>query len=474
MIQSVTTNYELEHPRFTELFPIYLRNEALYNGGQDVDGPQAARTFLTQHQLEKDTAFAQRVNRAAYLNFAAPTVDLFASSVTDGVDRADIKNVTEFQPIIANCDGSGGSPDAFFNSVVSKAAGVGASFVQVDLPPAIGQASRMDDAKAQGLLPYFVHVPAANIIAWDYSPDGSLEWAVRRDYRVESLGPFSKFVVVKIITLLRKNGWVRYESRDNASFEHVDTVVHNLGIVPLVPFLYEEDTPMTGKSVIDDVASNIVRVFKQDSEYDKMLFDAAVPVLAVTGLQEMDDESIVRASNYLWGFSGPDVKLQYVEPSGAAFSAKRQQILDNIDAIREISLRQTKPKGSGVESAEAKRLDSVQISSQLASFARSAAAAEKRCWMIAGKYLGVSDSSLNDLVIQYNETFDPDTVRESLTTRYMEMRRNGDLSRETLWKQLGWTDDEITAEKERLAAERKEDTAATLPDFGSYGTEAPA
>ena len=447
------TRYLQTHPLYDIMTPIYQRNAELYDGGDSVDGKVAAKKYLTQHPYEKDKQYGIRIARAAYRNLAAPTVDLFSSSITDGIERVGIDDNPAFSSMSHNCDRGGNPPDVFFKNVVTRSAAVGAEFVLVDMPQAHGQATTQAEAAALGLIPYFVRIPAVDVICWDYAEDGTLDWAVTQSVRKESSGPFTPFADVVSVTLWAKNEWRRYTSHGGGSFEPDGEGPLFIGMVPLVPFLYEQDTPMTGRSVIDDVARLIIRVFNQDSELDKMLFDAALPLLAAFGLTEEDEEALTRATSSLWRFGDKEARLEYVEPSGASFNAKRQQIQDDIESIREISLRQTKTRGAQAESAEAKRLDAVQISSQLADFARSAAASERRCWEIAGKYLGVDQSKLDAISIKYNETFDPDSLREKLTGTYMELRGNGDISRETLWGQLGWTKERIEEEKALLEEE---------------------
>ena len=461
-------NYELTSPVYDLMLKDYQRNAELYDGGRSVEG-QAER-YLTQHPYEKDNQFEIRKKRAAYRNFAAPTVDLFASSVTDDVNRESLKGVAGFDDMQNNSDRQNNSPDVFFKNVVSRAAAQGAHFVLVDMPRALGEARTQAEAREQGLVPYFVRIPAESLINWAYDEEGSLEWVVVKDVRTETLEPFTKPVLVKTITLWRKNSWERFESRDGAKYAPVDGGPLSIGMVPIVPFLYEPDEldpGMTGRSVIDDVASLIVRVFNQDSELDKMLFDAALPILVAYGLTQEEEEVIAKATNYLWRFSSSEAKLEYVEPSGAAFSAKRQQIVDDVESIREISLRQTKPKGAGTETAEAKRLDTIQLSSQLADFARRAAAAERRCWEIAGKFVGIEQAISSAIDIKYNETFDPEALREKLTQAFMELLDGGNISRETVWKQLGMTEDEITQEKALMEQERQGSEGAS----GSLGNE---
>ena len=90
---------------------------------------------------------------------------------------------------------------------------------------------------------------------------------------------------------------------------------HGLGAVPLVPFLFETTSPMTGLPATDDVLSLILRIYRRDSELDKMLFDRAVPLLNVGGVsQEHWDTFVVASSNALMSTEPGGITAQYVEP----------------------------------------------------------------------------------------------------------------------------------------------------------------
>lgn len=456
---NIVVDKEQCSPIYNRVILTYRRNADLYDGGATM--VRKANLYLTQHPFETNDQYKIRLRRAAYRNYAAPTVDLFASAVTKNIERNGIDKHAFLAPLLENCDRHGNSADKFFKGVITRAAAVGAAFVLVDMPQTQTPANTMRDAKVQGLSPYFVHVPAKNVLDWGYDDDGVLNWVVIRDKDWVSPGPFKDYEEKRTITVWGVEGWQRFVSQGGSDYSLAGEGELHLGMVPLVPFLYEETTPMTGRSVFDDVRALLVRVFNQDSELDKMEFDAALPILAAFGLPKDEAEELVKATNNIWRFGDPNAHLLYVEPSGASFNAKRQQILDDVDAIREISLRQTKPKGAGVETAEAKRLDSVQISSQLAEFARNVAASERRCWQIAALMCGLGQEAAKNIQIKYSEAFDPDALHDKLTADFKELRAAGDISRETLLTQMGWDAKAIEKDAGLLAKER-ESTPATL------------
>lgn len=442
---SLIVNYEQTHPIYPGAASYYDKCETLYDGGEAVN--RTAQRFLTQHPFEKDNQFAIRLKRAAYKNFAAPTVDLFSSSIIDGSKREGIENLSLLAPLLKDCDRQGLPPAVFFKRVVTRAAAAGARFVLVDMPRAEKEAITVGDAKRMGLIPFFADIPAGNVLDWGYDNNGALNYAVIKESHYLSPGPFQKHEEVSTITVWTKNEWQRYEAISSAGYTLTGEGSHPVGKVPLVPFLYEQSTPMTGSSVLDDVVNLLIRIFNQDSELDKMLFDAAMPLLVAYGLKENEMETFVKSTSSMWRMTLSDARLEYVEPAGSSFTAKRQQIMDDIECLREISLRQTRPKGAQAETAESKRLDSIQISSQLAEFARNAAASELQCWKFAAAWLEIGEDATEQIEVKYNQVFDPDALKEKLDALYLELFRESAISRETLLRHtLEWDEDRLKEE----------------------------
>ena len=161
---------------------------------------------------------------------------------------------------------------------------------------------------------------------------------------------------------------------------------------------------MTGNPATDDVLSLIVGTFRRYSELDKMLFDCAVPLMIVNGLDDEQSDAFVRASSNILRSNQPDgVSATYAEPSGTSFSAQTAFLANDIQQIREIALRMVRPDSAVGQSAESKKLDNAQLDTQLAKFARRCAAAEKRCWMLAAEWLGMKSVADDAILTPYNE-----------------------------------------------------------------------
>lgn len=108
---------------------------------------------------------------------------------------------------------------------------------------------------------------------------------------------------------------------------------------------------MTGLPATDDVLSLILRIYRRDSELDKMLFDRAVPLLNVGGVsQEHWDTFVVASSNALMSTEPGGITAQYVEPvrhrvSGAGRSPcpRRGQRAGNLPSYGPSAIRRGRP-----------------------------------------------------------------------------------------------------------------------------------
>lgn len=396
--------YTLENPAFdAKRLTLY---HDIYHG---LASPGVVENYLFRNDSESLASYETRMRRRAYINLAAPVADLFSSVATGNVNRS---GVSAFEAMLKNCDRRGNAPDVFFKRVGARVSPMGAHFVLVDMPPAKNAARSMSDAAARGLAPYFVSVAAEDLYAWDYEPDGSLAYCIIRGKRHQSSGPFTPFAEVETREVWTKTGWQRLESRDGREFALVGEGEHPCGVVPVVPFLFEEVTPMTGLSVFDDVAENMVQLFNCWSELDKSLADSSLPWLWLKGVNPEQALKLIRSSDSAIVTDNPDADGKYLETSGISFAAKMNQIETAVKYITNVSLRRTRPDSAAAVSAESKREDNRELVSLMKDFAANLQAAERRCWQLAGKWLGMSESEVEDLHVSYEVQYDEDEVSE--------------------------------------------------------------
>lgn len=421
---------EKEHPSYVKAAPRYKRWRDLYVGGESVEKGE----YLVQHPYETEKQFKIRKDRAAYRNYAAPIVDVFTASLWRAEPVREFEG-SALEPIMADVDRGGNATDDFFFGVASQAAAVGQCFVMVDMPPVPdGVRTTVEQDRALGRRPYFVRINAEDVIDWGFDEQGALAWAVVREKVVEADEAFGERKEVKQYRLLAKDKWEVWRQNEKGDAVKFAEGSNGLGVVPLVRIAFSEcGTPMVGTSCLDDVTSLCLRVYRRDSELDKSLFDGAVALFVATGAQPEELEAFVKSSSNGLCISNPEARVSYVEPEGRSFDALRQAIADDERAIREIALRQVRPDSRVGESAEAKKLDNTQLNSQLARFSQAVEAGEKECWRLAAKWLGVADA---DPKVEYSRDFDEEEISGDLLRAFSELRRNGDISRDTLFDLL--------------------------------------
>lgn len=439
-------------PDFTQKHVLYAttrekRNLALdlYNGGACVEKRTA---LLIRHPFETDAQYNIRKERATYRNFAAPIVDVFGSFVCEGREARTLPKALE--PMQTDIDRLHSNASTFFDEAVRMAAAGGVRFVLVDMESPAGDTISEDKRAGRRLVPYFVDIDANDV--WDWGIDAhGLAWVVIHSTEAVGSAAFEQPQVVDVLTVWTRQTWQKFKGpartltvSDQALANIFSTGMmadgepepHPCEAVPLVPFQFEPTSPMTGNPATDDVLSLVLGVYRRYSELDKMLFDCAVPLMIVNGIDEKQGGEFVRASSNMLVSSEKDgITATYAEPSGTSFAAQTTFLMSDIQQIRGIALRMVRPDSAVGESAEAKKLDNRQLDTQLAKFARRCASAEKRCWQLAAKWLELKVSD-DEIITPYNEDYDDNTINKLDKTFVLELARLNMISKATALVQL--------------------------------------
>ncbi len=435
--------YTKKHPCFEQNRLCRELAMDLYEGGRRIE-VERVKTLLTKHPFETEAQYKIRLDRATYRNFAAPIVDVFSGMVCEGRPERTLPGA--LKPIEDDADRLGNDAVTFFDDVVRNAAGCGARFVLVDMEPPRGDTLAADKQAGRRLVPYFVDIDADNV--WDWGiDDKGLAWVVIHSTEAVASTAFAPAEVVDVLTVWTRQTWQKFKGPARAvtiSSEGLKEVyatkmapdgeptAHPCGMVPLVPFLFEPRTPMTGNPATDDVLSLIVGTFRRYSELDKMLFDCAVPLMIVNGLDEKQGDKFIRASSNMLVSSEKDgITATYAEPSGTSFAAQTAFLANDIQQIREIALRMVRPDSAVGQSAESKKLDNSQLDTQLAKFARRCAAAEKRCWMLAAAWLGMKNVADDAILTPYSEDYSEDSTNMLDKAFVLELTRLNVISKVT-------------------------------------------
>lgn len=461
----------IEHPDFKKQKYKYQNWENLVIGGDRVEytvetvgkyGAEFANEYqyLRQHPHETKEQWEIRQWLSTYRNYALPVVSVFSSSVWRKNPLRKLPEILE--PYVADVDRQGTNANVFFQNVTVDAAMHGLNYVVVDSPVVPENRTKEYDQK-HNIRPYFTSVSVLNVPKWgiitnEISGIIELDYVVIDIFYQDDADAFEESNEVQQYKILYKDKWELYTEIDGA-LSLTDAGVYKLNEVPIVNAYFKEILPMIGASCIAPVTSLCVHSYRTNNVLDKALYDTAFPMMFLKGFDQPKVDKYVRSShNGLVGVLDSDVK--YVEPSGQSFKDLRDAIKQDVNDIQEIVLRMIRPESKQIQSEPSKKEDRLQLDSQLTMFARNIEQAETQAWHLMLDFLGHPELK-NQVIIEYNKDFDPNTIGKELIKEFREMETGGQISKDTLYKvmkkgELLPEDFDPEEEKVLIAAENRD------------------
>lgn len=161
---------------------------------------------------------------------------------------------------------------------------------------------------------------------------------------------------------------------------------------------------MTGLPATDDVLSLILRIYRRDSELDKMLFDRAVPLLNVGGVsQEHWDTFVGRQLQRPHEHGTGRHHRAVYRTVGTAFQAQAEALARDEASVREIAL----PHGAAaVRRGRVRRVQGHRQDAARHAACQLRPAQRQRgslCWKLAARWIGAKEDGIE---AKYNESYD--------------------------------------------------------------------
>lgn len=340
----------------------------------------AAREYLPQEPAETNAAWQSRLKRTVLINAFAQLVNSAVGKVFSRPPTV-IDAPPEMLDWIEDLDGQGRhmtavSRDAFRDGVVD---GLSAFLVDMTRAPEGRTIVTQRDLRDNAVRPYVVLLRGQQIIETRYEwiqnrvtltrvrlredrmePDPNDVWAERFVERVRVLTPGRSEVHEK-----RDGRWVVLDD---------ETVETGLDFIPFAPFYAEFVEPGVANPPLRDVADLCLRLWQSVSDQVTLLKTARVPMLHVAREASTEDtkgaRKITLSANSVF-VTGPNDRVAFVEHSGAAIGAGRQDILDLLQAIDRMGMMLTARETSADITATETSLQATQAHSILTSMAQS-------------------------------------------------------------------------------------------------------
>jgi len=428
----------------------YQQMQAKWNKVQTVlDGTDAMRqagtAYLPQHEGESDKAYKERLQRATLLNMTRITLEtLVGMPFGEPILFTEVPGQVE--SLLDNVDLVGSDVHVFCREWFSDGVAKAYSHVFVDYPRTSstredGAPRTLADDAAEGVRPYWIHIRPEELLFADADMvDGRevlrevriLECVTERDGFAEVPVQQIKQVVADPagcqVTLWRPDPEQR--KKDKIDWIKVDEYTMTMPAIPLVTFYAHRTGFQLGVPPLGDLADMNIAHWQSTSDQRSVLTTARFPILALSGGVDKSKKLTVGPNQWLWS-PDPNGKFYYVEHSGAAIEAGRNDLQDLEGQMAEYGAQFMK-KRPGNPTATARALDSAEATSPLQDMARRFGFALNQVLDLTAKWQGLDDGGNAEMATDFSVI----TADAAMLNALRDLRKAKDISRVAYVEQL--------------------------------------
>jgi hypothetical protein len=414
------------------------------------------KKFLPQFPAEDNDSYAERLSTAVLFNAFGRTSSVFAAKpfarpirydgVAPGIDS-----------YIDNIDLQGTDFHAFCGQTMLACMRYGLHGVMVDYPTA-GGVRTIAEERAAGIRPYWTQYPCSSILGWrsELSASGSFLTQLRLMETVrESAGPWLQTTVqqVRVLTPGHWEIWREEKTEKGSEWVKVDEGDTTLKVIPFVFFYGLREGFGIGRPPLLDLAHMNVEHWQSRSDQQTILHVARVPILFAKGFSE--DAPIFVGSKSVTKTPEENADMKYVEHSGAAIEAGRQDIQDLEDRMRQAGA-ELLVKRASIQTATQIQSEDESGRSTLHKIAEEFEDSLELCLQITGQWLGEE----TEPEVELFKDFSSANLTERIGDLLLRAGDSNHISSETVFNELKrldvvhpdltWAD-----ESTRLAGQRK-------------------
>ena len=362
---NVSLAYEKMLPQWTKVSSLLGGTPAMRDAGP---------VYLPQHDEESDIAYQERLERNVLLNLTELTLNSWVGRPFSDPVKLNEDVPSQIVDLTTNIDLQGNNIDVvareWFKSGLSKSF----SHVLVDFPrprdtmEEEGRPRTLEDDRAENLRPYWVTIkPEDLLFAHAVMIDGRevltqiriWEQVVEMDGFLEVVIPQIRIITPGTVQIYR----IQKTRNGKEEWVVVDEYNFDLDFIPLVTFYSDREGFMVGKSPLSDLADLNISHWQSNADQISILTVSRFPILAGSGVDN-DDNKVLIGPRKMLATTNPQGKFYYVEHTGQAISAGRENLMDLQEQMMEYGAEFLK-KRPGNQTATARALDSAEATSPL-------------------------------------------------------------------------------------------------------------
>lgn len=397
----------------------------------------AGELYLPREVAESAPAYQNRLARSTLFNVMARTVRslagrIFRKPIALGEDMPQT-----LRDLAENVDGSGSHLQVFAHKILAAAITDGLTHILVDFPR-VPKGLTLADERALNPRPSFVHVSAASLLGFRQT-NGKLTQVRFREVVTEDDGEFGEREVEQIRVVMTDSFEIYRMNEDGGGtwYLHDAGDISGVNSVPFVTIYSGERLgPLQSEPPLRDLSDLAVQHWQSSSDQRNILHVARVPVLFGKGFGEDEnaDPTVEIGAQRMVVSASKDASLEWVEHSGAAIGAGRQDLLDLEDKMAVLAMEPVLARRPGTVTATERAIDSSEASSALSCWAMELQDGLELAFGFAGQWLGLGLAGGGSVSV--NRDFGITERAAGAVDALVKARTLGDLSRATFLREL--------------------------------------
>lgn len=399
---------DFEIAAYSKQLPAMKVCQDVYGGTLKVR--ECTTSYLPKNPAEPEDEYNARVSRSVLLPALKRAITL-ALGLVFGKDPStkDVDKTTEEQ--LANVDLCGKPVGLFAREALKAALRDGHSFIYVDMPPPLQQATvtnapepTLADERAANMRPYMVLYEKGQAINWHAEKEGGrivLKQITFRECVYEQDGRFGERLVQQFRVLTPGTVEVFRINSEGKAEQIGETIRTSLSYIPVFPvYAGEELDLLVSDPPLLDLALLNVQHYQMASDLQGILHVANVPILWARN-RNMKVPFTAVGPSVLIDLEGEHSELGYAEHQGHAIEAAQNEIKQVEMRMSVAGFELLADKTKGPETATGEIKDAAESDSELSIAVKSLAGALNEALKAFGEYQSKTITGAIELNVEY-------------------------------------------------------------------------
>ena len=400
----------------------------------------AGDRYLPQHPAETKENYINRLHQCTLFNMTELTLDSLVGKPFSQSVKLEDDSPSNILNMVDNIDMLGSNLSTFCRHWFREGLAKAFCHVLVDMPRITPlDASRprtLADDQIDATRPYWVFIRPENVIFAASTVIKGVEVLTHvriSETVVERIG-FGEVIRDRIRVLEPGFVWL-YELQEvnkKKVWVLIDQYEVDLkDVIPLVTFYSNRSGFMMGKPPLEDLAHLNIRHWQSTADQINVMTVARFPMLAVAGATDESGAQVVIGPRKLLGTKDANGRFYYVEHSGKAIEAGRNDLKDLEQQMASYGAQFLR-RAPGGQTATARALDSAEAMSPLQDAVIRFVDCVNKALAFTAAWFGQKESGK----VIIDTDFGPSEVNIAVLETLLAARQNGDISREDFLKRL--------------------------------------